>query len=334
MRFSRLVPASAGLVLALASAALMVAAQTPAPQAPAPQAPAPAAAAPTVKAVPGQNIAPGAKRKIVFLAGPKDHGRINNGRHEYEKDLRALAAYLETSPNLKGMIETKVYVGKAPKDLSEVQDASAFVIESSSDRDAKEMHPLFPQEPATDRRTYDDETTAWLKEFDSIVKKGAGVAIFHYSTWVEHWVARRYYLQWIGALWVQGGSTNPVAEWAMGLKNESHPVLRGVKPWTYRDEVFCRYFLPNDARRTDLLIGTPSKAPNGPDVSSLGPQVAGWAYDRADGGRGFVMGGVDFHDNLSTVEDYRRFLLNGIVWSAGLDVPAGGVQSLAQPVAP
>ena len=41
------------------------------------------------------------------------------------------------------------------------------------------------------------------------------------------------------------------------------------------------------------------------------------------------MGGVDFHDNLSKVDDYRRFLLNGIAWAAGLEVPAGGVQSTA-----
>ena len=77
-----------------------------------------------------------------------------HGRHEYEKDLRALAEYLETSPNLKG-VQTKVFVGKAPRDLAESPDAAAIVIESSSDRDAKETHPLFPQEPTTDRRTYD-----------------------------------------------------------------------------------------------------------------------------------------------------------------------------------
>jgi hypothetical protein len=109
-------------------------------------------------------------------------------------------------------------------------------------------------------------------------------------------------------------------------------VLRGVRPWTYRDEMFCRFFLPNDPRRTELLVGTPSPVERGPQgVASLGPQVAAWAYDRADGGRGFVMGGVDFHDNLAKVEDYRRFLLNGIVWAAGIEVPTGGVQSVATP---
>lgn len=261
-----------------------------------------------------------AKKKVVFLAGPKDHGRPGNGRHEYEKDLRDLAQYLESSSNLAGQIETKVFVGKAPRDLNEFRDASVIVIESSSDRDAKEMHPLFPQDPTTDHLTYDAETTEWLKQFDALVKeKHVGIVIFHYSTWVENATARKYYLQWIGALWVNMGSTNPVADWTMTPFTPEHPILNGVKPWTYRDEVFCKYFLPRDLRRTDLLIGTPAN-------SKLGPQVAAFAYNRDDGGRGFVMGGVDFHDNLAKVEDYRRFLLNGIVWAAGMEVPADGVR--------
>ena len=256
--------------------------------------------------------------KIVFLSGPKDHGMA--GRHEYEKDLRTLAKCLEESPNLKN-ITTKVFVGRAPRDLSEYQDAAAIVIESSSDRDERETHPLFPPEPTTTRHTYDPETLAFLKELDGLIKKNKiGVAVFHYANWAEHWVARRYYLDWTGGLWVQGGSRNPVDEWSMSPQHTEHPVLRGVKPWTYRDEVFCRFFLPPDPRRTELLIGTPAKNP-------VGPQVASWAYQRDDGGRGFVMGGVDFHDNMRTVEDYRRFLLNGIVWAAGLEVPAEGVRS-------
>jgi len=157
--------------------------------------------------------------------------------------------------------------------------------------------------------------------------------VLHYANWVEHWVARRYVLDWTGGLWVQGLSRNPVDQWAMSMPNPSHPILRGVKPWSYRDEVFCRFGLPTDLKRTDLLIGTPAKAPTG-------AQVASWAYEREGGGRAFVMGGVDFHDNMSTVEDFRKFLLNGIAWAAGLDVPADGVQSgapsesLAAPSAP
>jgi type 1 glutamine amidotransferase len=241
------------------------------------------------------------------------------GRHEHEKDLRMLAAALASSPNLKG-VKTEIYVGKAPTDLSVYADAAAIVIESSSDRDARETHPLFPPEPETTRHTYDQATLDFLKGIDARAKAGMGVVVFHYANWAEHWVARRYYLDWTGGLWVQGVSRNPVDQWTMTPKSPDHPILRGVKEWSYRDEVFCRFHLPVDLKRTELILATPAKAPTG-------PQIASWAYEREGGGRGFVYGGVDFHDNLAKVEDYRRLLLNGIVWAAGMEVPAGGVQS-------
>jgi type 1 glutamine amidotransferase len=253
----------------------------------------------------------------VFLAGPKDHGRP--GRHEYEKDLRLLAAALEHSPSVRG-VTTRVFVGQAPRDLAEYADAAAIIIESSSDRDEKETHPLFPPEPSTTGRTYDPETLAFLEGLDALIQKGLGVVVFHYANWVEHWVARRYQIKWTGGLWVQGMSRNPVDQWTMTSPNQAHPVLRGVRPWTYRDEVFCRFFLLPDPRRVELLIATPAESP-------IGAQVASWAYEREGGGRAFVMGGVDFHDNLASVDDFRRFLLNGIVWAAGMEVPAGGVAS-------
>ena len=261
--------------------------------------------------------------KIVFLAGPKDHGAP--GRHEYEKDLRVLAASLENATNVTG-ITTEVFVGPAPRDPAVYRDAAAIVIHSSSDRLETETHPLFPSDPTTNGRSYDDETLAFLRQVDSLAANGMGVVVFHYANWVENWHARGRFLAWTGGLWVQMASRNPVDQWAMqpAPAAAEHPILRGVRPWSYRDEIFSRFFLPpNDDRRTDLLIGTPEQ-----DRQAIGPQVASFAYEREGGGRGFVYGGVDFHDNLA-IDDYRRFLLNGIVWAAGLEVPEGGVDSPA-----
>ena len=83
-------------------------------------------------------------KKILFLAGPRDHGMP--GRHEYERDLKTLAQSLEQSTNLKG-VTTQLIVGSLPRDLAAVNDAAAIVIESSSDRAADETHPLFPPNP-------------------------------------------------------------------------------------------------------------------------------------------------------------------------------------------
>jgi len=272
-------------------------------------------------------------KEIVFLSGPTDHGRPQGKKaapagparpqrqrqgHQYERDLRLLAHCLENSPNLKGKIKTKVIVGKLPS-VSELENAAAIVIESSGDWIERETHPLFPPFSTTDHQRYDPETAEKLRAVDALVKKGMGVVVFHYAWFADHWQARQYYLNWLGGVWVQMVSKNPMDEWTMTPMAPAHPILRGVKPWTYREEIFCRFFLPNDPRRTDLLLGTPAKSP-------IGPQVAAWAYEAEDGHRGFAFGGLHDHTNLA-LEDHRRFVLNGIVWAAGMDVPAGGVQS-------
>jgi hypothetical protein len=257
--------------------------------------------------------------KVLFLAGPRDHGAP--GRHEYERDLRTLAQSLEQSGNLPG-VTTQLIVGEMPRDLALLDGVSAIVIDSSSDRAENETHPLFPPNPGTNGRSYDPETTAWLNSFDAEIRsRKIGVVIFHYSLWTENWAARRYHLGWTGGLWVQGASRNPVDEWKMTLENKRHSILRGVKPWTYRDEVFCRFMMPNDARRTNLLLATPKD-----DKQRIGPQIAAWAYQRDDGGRSFIFGGLDFRDNLAS-DNYRKFLLNGIAWAAGREVPKKGVES-------
>lgn len=264
-------------------------------------------------------FAEAADTKILFLAGPRDHGAP--GRHEYERDLRTLAQSFERSTNLSG-VKTEVIVGSLPRDLAAVKDAAVIVINSSSDRADNETHPLFPPDPSTNGRGYDPDTAAYLKQLNELIKANKiGVVIFHYSLWAENWAARENYLSWTGGLWVQMGSKNPVDEWSMKPQNKKHPILRGVKPWTYRDEVFSRFFLPNDARRTSLLLGTPKE-----DKQKIGPQIVSWAYERDDGGRGFVFGGLDFRDNLVR-DDYRKFLLNGIAWAARLEIPKKGIES-------
>jgi type 1 glutamine amidotransferase len=260
-----------------------------------------------------------APTKILFLAGPRDHGAP--GRHEYERDLRTLAQSLEQAGNLKG-VTTQLIVGKMPRDLSLLDGVAAIVIDSSSDRAENETHPLFPPDPTTNHRAYDAETADWLKAVNERINRDRiGVVILHYATWAENTTARAYHMSWVGGLWVQGASKNPVDEWSMRPQNKRHPILRGVKPWTYRDEVFCRFLIPSDQRRIDLILATPKE-----DKLGIGPQIASWAYQRDDGGRGFVFGGLDFRDNLARAE-YRRFLLNGIAWAARLEIPKGGIES-------
>lgn len=49
--------------------------------------------------------------------------------------------------------------------------------------------------------------------------------------------------------------------------------------------------------------------------------------ERADGGRGFGIVMPHFYQNWTNIE-LRRLILNGIVWTAKMGVPAGGVETL------
>jgi hypothetical protein len=51
-----------------------------------------------------------------------------------------------------------------------------------------------------------------------------------------------------------------------------------------------------------------------------------WAVERKDGGRGFGFTGGHFHLNWGNA-DFRRVILNALVWVAKAEVPAGGVDS-------
>jgi len=262
-------------------------------------------------------------KKIVLLASPKEHGAP--GRHEYEKDLRELAWSLEHAGGAT-QVTAEVVVGKAPRDLAILEGADAIVIHGNGDWLKRETGALFPQFAETDGHSYDPETLKFLEGLDTLIKsKKVGLVVFHYTMWVENWVARRYFLDWLGGLWIPYASQNPVDTWAIEPLAVPHPILRGVKPWRPREEMYSRFFLSDNPQRTELLKATPADPRHG-----RGGPVA-WAYQRPDGGRSVVWGGNDFHDNMHLFPQQRQFLLNAVLWSAGLEVPGNGFDAPSPP---
>lgn len=261
--------------------------------------------------------------KIILFAGPKEHGAP--GRHEYEKDLRELAWLLEHSGAAR-KVTAEVVVGQKPRDLAALEKADAIVIDGNGDWLKRETGAVFQQYADTNGLAYDAETTAALKDFDALLKRRkTGLVVFHYTMWIDNRAGRNYFNSWLGGVWIPYVSHNPVDTWAIRPIAGKHPILRGVKPWTAREEMYARYFLPDNAGRTELLTAKPATAANG----SGGPVA--WAYDRPDGGRSMVWGGNDFHDNMHLFPQQRRFLVNGILWAAGVEVPRGGANDEMPP---
>jgi hypothetical protein len=59
-------------------------------------------------------------------------------------------------------------------------------------------------------------------------------------------------------------------------------------------------------------------------------QHVAWACERADGGRGFGFTGGHFHKNWGD-DNFRKVMLNAILWVAKVEVPPNGVQSNVTP---
>lgn len=87
-----------------------------------------------------------------------------------------------------------------------------------------------------------------------------------------------------------------------------------------------------------ILVATPSDAvrdgpyvwPQGPyphiQAAKGRPETMLWVREREDGGRGFGFTGGHYHKNWGQ-DDFRKVVLNALLWIAKVEVPAGGVEA-------
>ncbi len=94
-----------------------------------------------------------------------------------------------------------------------------------------------------------------------------------------------------------------------------HTVAQGIAPFKTDEEFYYRLkFAPGERPVTPLL-----QVP----IDGVVETVA-WAWDRPDGGRSFGFTGLHFHANWKKPE-YRRLMLQGVLWSLKLEIPKEGV---------
>ena len=258
---------------------------------------------------PSASAASSGKKKIVFIAGPQSHGY---GQHAHGAGSMLFAKLLnENAPSINAVACEKGW----PKDPAVLADADAIVLFCDGGS-------LVSQH---------------LKELEPLMKKGVGLACLHYTVEVPKAPAGEKMLQWIGGYFEVGWSVNPT--WEAEFKSyPDHPIARGLKPFKIRDEWYYHMrFVPEMKNVTPVLSAIPPdstrKGADGPRSgnptvrSRMGmPEHLGWAFERADGGRGFGFTGLHDHWNLAQ-DSYRKALLNAFVWIAKAEVPKDGVAS-------
>lgn len=246
----------------------------------------------------------------MLIGGPASHGK---GEHDFPAGARVLG---ETLNKISSSQFAEYSVGW-PTD--EIVDSADLVVLYTDGR----------AEHVASRR------------LDTLRKRmlmGKGLAVLHFALEPpESDRATAVFLrQAVGGWFEPGWSVNPV--WRLRAEPEaSHPAARGVGLLDLEDEwYFHLRFRDGLAGIQPLLRALPPEElvkDDGPrsgnptvraELARGERQVVAWTSELPNGARGFGFTGGHFHRNWYDPA-FRRLVVNGLVWAAGLEVPAGGV---------
>lgn len=259
-------------------------------------------------------------RNLVLIAGQPSHPP---GQHEFRAGTRLLQASLAGVNGLSVDAYDRGWVSGE----GVIAEAHAVVVFA----DGGPRHPLLQ----------DDR----LRQVARLVGRGGGVGLMHYATEVPADAGAAEVDSWVGGHYEDRFSCNPIWN-ARFDKFPNHPITRGVEPFETTDEWYINVRFGGSSALADteiahfwpILESTPTdKVRAGPYVSPPGPyphivaaagrpEVLMWAVERRDGGRGFGLTGGHFHENWGNPQ-FRKVVLNALVWVTGVDVPSGGVSS-------
>jgi hypothetical protein len=236
--------------------------------------------------------------KIVLLAGSVSN---KAGQHEYLAGCALLAEWLRQTPGVWPVLVADGW----PKNEAVLKNAKAVVVYADGG----------PKLPFL-------EESKWNRMRD-LVKAGTGLVMLHQAVDVPEDRSEEI-RSWIGGVWKKDIGCR--GHWDMEFSEfPKHPVLGGVTAfaapldgWLYNLH-FSDDIIP-------LLSGAvPDKSRSSADAKQhVGrPEIVAWGFQRPGGGRSFAFTGCDLHRNWG-VEGQRRLVTNGVLWSAGIELPAAG----------
>jgi hypothetical protein len=236
--------------------------------------------------------------KIVLLAGSTSN---KAGQHEYFAGCALLAEWLRQTPGVWPVLVADGW----PKNEAVLKNAKAVVVYA----DGGTKLPFL-------------EESKW-NQIKELVKAGAGLVMLHQAVDVPEERAEEI-RSWIGGVWKKDIGCR--GHWDMEFDGfVQHPVLGGVSAFAAPLDgwLYNLHFSPDII---PLLSGAvPDKSRSTPNAKEHAgrQEVVAWGYQRPGGGRSFAFTGCDLHRNWG-VEGQRRLVTNGVLWSAGVEIPAGG----------
>ncbi len=245
-------------------------------------------------------------KKIVLVAGSKSHGP---GDHEFFAGCAILMNLLKQTDGVWPVMARDGW----PKNEKIFDGAAAMVFYM----DGRGGHPVVQKDAQGDR----------MDRIQKLMDKGTGWVNLHYAVDYLPKDGKRV-LGWMGGYYEPDYSINP--HWDAAVRSlPKHPTTNGVKPFVLRDEWYYHMRFKEDMKDvTPILTALPPDNTRTTEASKMNkgkPEHMAWAYDRPDGGRGFGFTGGHFHRNWGD-ENFRKLVVNAILWSAKVDVPKDGAK--------
>ncbi|HUG19267.1 MAG TPA: ThuA domain-containing protein, partial [Planctomycetaceae bacterium] len=214
--------------------------------------------------------------------------------------------------NLKGY-RVEVHFNGWPADPATLDDADTIMTIS----DGQDGNLFSPVPWMTEQR---------MAVIRKQMQRGCGFITFHFSTFAPD-SGGKDILEWGGGYfdWEdEDGQRNwysaiKTLQSKVELGSPEHPVSRGLKPLEFREEFYYKIrFRENDPRLKPIW--------RVPELGEGLDNIVAWSVERNDGGRGFSTTCGHFYDNWEQPQ-FRKMILNALVWTAGGVVPAEGVES-------
>lgn len=236
--------------------------------------------------------------KIILVAGPPSH---DSGQHETFADCAVLRNLLLQTPGVFPVI-----VREWPKNPAILNHARAIVFLADGVHEAGQ----YPAER--------------LKQLKAACDAGAGLVAVHYA--LHHPRAEgEQIMPYLGGYY--DWDTSAKGHWTADFKPIDHPICRGVQLVEWEDGWhFNIRFVDGLKGVTPLLVSAaPDKLRSTPDAKKTPgrEEILSWAYESPKGQRAFTFSGMHLHKDWAET-NRRRFLVNGILWSAKIDPPSTG----------
>lgn len=251
-----------------------------------------------------ETVKPQSSRKIVLVAG--ETAKIDAiGHHDYLAGCKCLEVFLKQTPDLQVVQVTDGW----PNDEHVFDNANAIVF--YTDGGGKQAFLSTPER---------------VEKMQSLVEDGVGIVMIHQAVDFPAEFATQG-RNWIGGVYESGLSGR--GHWPSShVDFPDHPIAHGATPWQINDGWLNRIQFVDGMKGITPIVWSGKEYAG--SRAGLNTDIAGWAYERPNGGRSFSYTGLDAHSAWS-LPGMRQLVVNGVLWSAGLEVPPKGANCEIEP---